>query len=76
MHNKSGLPRRGLPQRPESRVSNLLAHRNSVSWQGGSERPRPGQRHEIPPEVSLSVAKPDPYWAVGYGGEPVLIYPD
>ena len=47
-----------------------------VARRFGETPPRPDGTRYRPKAVSLSVAKPDPYWAVGYGGEPVLIYPD
>jgi hypothetical protein len=42
----------------------------------GENPPRPDGTRYRPTAATQSVAKPDPYWAVGYGGEPVLIYPD
>lgn len=43
---------------------------------GAENPPRPDGTRYRPKAASLSVRRPDPYWALGYGGEPVLLYPD
>ena len=49
---------------------------SNVSRRGDENPPRPDGTRYRPKAVSLSLVKSDPYWAVGYGGEPVLIHPD
>ena len=48
----------------------------AVSRRGDENPPRPDGTRYRPKAASLMLPKSDPYWAVGYGGEAVLIYPD